>query len=83
MYSVGAGAFGIYAGVLNKLGDKWKSKTDVTQQAIEAVRDYMAFNFIPNYLKGKTGSGSYEWDTTDGRKVVLSIDVIQSSVNKE
>ena len=30
----------IYAGTTNKDGTLWVSKSEVTQQAIEAVRDY-------------------------------------------
>ena len=29
-YHVGCGVFGIYAGTLNKNGDKWRNKSDVT-----------------------------------------------------
>ena len=45
-YHVGCGAFGIYAGTLEpKNKSMWRNKSDVTEEAIEAVRDHMV-----NYL---------------------------------
>ena len=40
-YHVGCGVFGIYAGVLNKKGDKWLHKSDVTDEATSAVAQYL------------------------------------------
>lgn len=40
-YHVGCGCFGIYAGTLNKNGDKWKNKSDVTLEAMGAVAQYL------------------------------------------
>ena len=41
-YHVGCGLAGIYAGVLNpKNQSEWKDKSECTNQAIVAVRDYM------------------------------------------
>ena len=41
-YHVGCGTFGIYAGTLNsKNKSLWQSKTECTDEAINAVRDYM------------------------------------------
>lgn len=39
-YHVGCGIAGIYAGTLNKKGDKWVNKSDVTDEAIKAVAQY-------------------------------------------
>lgn len=39
-YHVGCGFFGIYAGTLKK-PDEWKDKTDVTNEAIDAVLQYL------------------------------------------
>lgn len=39
-YHVGCGIFGIYAGTLNKKGDKWLHKSDVTDEAFNAVAQY-------------------------------------------
>lgn len=41
-YHVGYGAFGIYAGTLNRKNKNlWQSKTECTDEAINAVRDWM------------------------------------------
>ena len=40
-YHVGCGAFAIYAGTLNKKGDTWKEKTNVTNEALSAVAQYL------------------------------------------
>lgn len=40
-YHVGCGAFGIYAGTINKKGDQWVNKTDVTDEALAAVTTYI------------------------------------------
>ena len=39
-YHVGCGAFGIYAGTLDKSGTKWKNKSEVTNEAFCAVAQY-------------------------------------------
>lgn len=51
-YHVGCGIMGIYAGTLNKKGDMWLHKSDVTSEAFNAVAQYclehdeaMNFNF--------------------------------------
>lgn len=36
-YHVGCGAFGIYAGTLNKQKTMWQNKSDVTEEARQAV----------------------------------------------
>lgn len=79
-YHVGAGMFGIYAGTLmpKKEGKPtmWRNKSDVTDEAINAVRDYMIDNCIEE-KKGKT-EGGYEWTRKDGKKVFLMIKVYDS-----
>lgn len=54
-YHVGCGITGIFAGTLNKKKDRWINKSDVTNEAFNAVAQYClehdeAMNF--NY-KGK------------------------------
>lgn len=57
-YHVGCGFFGIYAGILDgKNQNKWKDKTDCTDEAICAVRDYMAQEFIGDFYKPKDNTG--------------------------
>ena len=48
-YHVGCGAFNIYAGVLNKKGDMWNRKSDVTDEACSAVAQYLLIN--DEYMK--------------------------------
>lgn len=43
-YHVGCGVFGIYAGVLNKKGDKWLHKSDVTDECISASAQFLLEN---------------------------------------
>lgn len=43
-YRVGCGAFGIYAGVINKKGDKWLRKSDVTDECIGASAQFLLEN---------------------------------------
>lgn len=46
-YHVGCGAFGIYAGTLEpKNKSLWRNKSDVTEEAIEAVRDHMVMELL-------------------------------------
>lgn len=40
-YHVGCGITGIYAGTLNKAGNMWNNKSDVTDEAIRAVAQYL------------------------------------------
>lgn len=39
-YHVGCGILGIYAGILNKRGNAWLHKSDVTNEAFSAVAQY-------------------------------------------
>lgn len=40
-YHVSCGAFGIYAGIVNKDGTKWKSKTEVTRECLSSAAQYL------------------------------------------
>ena len=40
-YHVGCGIVGIYAGTLNKKGDMWINKSDVTNEATAAVAQFL------------------------------------------
>lgn len=75
-YHVGCGAFGIYAGTLNSR-DKtlWKCKSDCTDEAINAVRDYMIQELLGELDCSKAMSSGYEWTLKDGRVVELRITV--------
>lgn len=43
-YHVGCGITGIFAGTLNKKGDRWINKSDVTDEAFSAVAQYCVNN---------------------------------------
>lgn len=74
-YHVGCGVFGIYAGTLeSKNPNLWRNKSDVTDEAICAVRDYLMGEFI----KGDKTEGGYEWKTKDGRTVRLLLKVVEA-----
>ena len=75
-YHVGCGIAGIYAGTVKKNGKEWKSKSEVTDEAICAVRDW----FMVNKTKDKEQFG-YVWDKKDGGHVTLL--VMESSGSAE
>lgn len=66
-YHVSCGMFGIYAGTIKKNGTEWKDKTCVTDEAIEAVRDWL----VAKAKEEKQGFFGYSWKTKDGKLVVL------------
>ncbi len=43
-YHVGCGITRIFAGTLNKKGDMWVNKSDVTDEAVSAVAQYLLEN---------------------------------------
>ena len=60
-YHVGCGAFGIYAGTLEPRNKSmWRNKSDVTEEAIEAVRDHMVMELLGGFdcSKGHQAAGS-------------------------
>lgn len=62
-YHVGCGAFGIYAGTLNhKNKYMWQNKSEVTDEAIGAVRDYMVNKLLGGFSSPKQISSGYEWN---------------------
>lgn len=70
-YHVGCGLAGIYAGTLKaKKQDEWLNKSLVTEEAIEAVRDYLFMN-----MKSGDTTYGYSWKRKDGRTVELVVRV--------
>lgn len=73
----------IYAGVTNKDETGWLEHTDVTEQAIEAVRDYAVQKLVDKYYKDskenpdceKPTAMSFQWKRKDGAVVTLSVHV--------
>lgn len=78
-YHVGCGAFAIYAGTLNsKNKNLWQNKTECTDEAICAVRDYMVQECLGG-LNGGKFTGGYEWHLKDGRIVELRVTIKEDS----
>lgn len=69
-YHVSMGLFGIYAGIINKKGDKWLDKTDVTDEAINAVAGYMA-----DKVKKGENSFAYALKRSDGKYITLKVEL--------
>ena len=72
-YHVGCGAFAIYAGTL-------QNKTECTDEALGAVRDYMVQECLGG-LHGDKLTGGYEWDMKDGRIVELRVTIKDGDKN--
>ena len=70
-YHVGCGTFGIYAGTLKKNNKEWKDKTECTDEALCAVRDYLYGEAITR----KYSTWGYEWKTKDGKIVELLVKI--------
>lgn len=68
-YHVGCGLAGIYAGTLKKSGDEWLNKSDVTNEAINAVVQHM-------YWKIPEGDNAfaYAFKMRDGKYVRLMVE---------
>lgn len=65
-YHVGCGAFGIYAGTLNSRNkNMWRNKTECTDEAICAVRDYLVQELLGGLDCKKATSSGYEWTLED------------------
>lgn len=70
-YHVGCGITGIFAGTLNSRNKNlWQNKSSVTDEAIDAVRDYMRSELKDGEIKR-----AYEWTLKKGGKVRLILEV--------
>ena len=70
-YHVAAGLAGIYAGITKPNAHEWSRKSDVTDEAINAVRDYMR-----GVAEGEGKDRlAYYWTTKDGKTVTLTLTV--------
>ena len=81
-YHVGCGCFGIYAGTLQK-PNMWRNKSDVTDEALGAVRDYMVQECLGGMDCSKATNGGYAWTLKDGRTVELRVSILEDSKSKE
>lgn len=76
-YHVGCGAFGIYAGTLNRKDKNlWQSKTECTDEAINAVRDWMINELLGGFDCRKRTEDAYIWELKDGRTIELRIKIM-------
>ena len=74
-YHIGCGAFGIYAGTLNSRNKSlWQNKSECTDEAMNAVRDYMVQELLGGF-DGDKATGAYEWTLKDGRVVELRVSI--------
>ena len=71
-YHVGCGAFAIYAG----------NKTECTDEAIDAVRDYMVRECLGGFDCSKAKSGGWSWKLKDGRTVELIVSIKGDNENE-
>lgn len=64
----------IYAGTVNKRGDKWVNKSVVTDECLVAVRDH----FIHIMQKEETKEVGYRWTLSDGNAIELTVKVLEN-----
>ena len=77
-YHVGCGAFAIYAGTLNpKNKSLWKNKSECTDEARNAVRDYMFHELLGGFKCSKASTSGYEWTLQNGQKIELRISIYE------
>ena len=75
-YHIGCGKFGIYAGTSNSKNKYlWQNKTECTDEAINAVRDYMVQECLGGFECSKSTSSGYKWTLKDGRIVELWVSI--------
>ena len=73
-YHVACGMAGIYAGTVKANGEEWRNKSLVTDEAINAVRD-----FLFDELHGNCGTNSREWTRKDGKTVTLTLEIKEAA----
>ena len=76
-YHIGCGCFGIYAGTLQN-PNMWRNKSEVTDEAIGAVRDYMVQECLGGLDCSKAANGGYAWTLKDGRTVELRVSIFEA-----
>lgn len=75
-YHVGCGLAEIYAGILKKNNTEWRTKSPVTEEAINAVRDYL-------FIRIKDGDSSfgYSWDLNSDLTIDLLVKITEKRKN--
>lgn len=72
-YHVGCGAFGIYAGTLNKKKDRWQNKSEVTEEATHAVVQYVK----QEMMLDKKSTRTDEFTFIDGSVMRVTYEVLK------
>lgn len=80
-YHIGCGITAIFAGTLNKDKTLWRTKSPCTDEAIEAVRDYMVQHELGG-LNSKKQAAGYAWTLKDGRTLELMVRVCDKEENE-
>ena len=78
-YHIGCGLMGIYAGTIRgKIGKDgngaWYRKTLCTDEALEAVRDYIVQECLGG-LSSEKKNGGFSWNLKDGREICLMVTI--------
>ena len=71
-YHVGCGAFGIYAGTVNKKGDMWLNKSEVTEEATHAVIQYVKQKMLLDKKSTRTDKFTF----VDGSMMHVTYEVL-------
>ena len=79
-YHVGVGLNGIYAGTLNKAKTLWQNKSEVTDEAIEAVAEYIIR--MADLRPGGNESAGLTWTRTNGTAIRLDCTITASEEGK-
>lgn len=72
-YHVGCGAFGIYAGTLNKEKDRWQNKSEVTEEATHAVIQHVK----QEMMLEKKSTRTDEFTFIDGSVMRVTYEVLK------
>lgn len=72
-YHVGCGAFGIYAGTLNKKKDRWQNKSEVTEEATHAVIQHVK----QEMMLEKKSTRTDEFTFVDGSVMRVTYEVLK------
>ena len=70
----------IFAGTINKKGDKWVNNSDVTDEALVAVRDH--FMAVKAAQEDNPEAVGYQWQLSDGHTITLKL-TLDEAVAKE
>ena len=70
----------LFAGTINKKGDKWVNKSEVTEETLAAVRDF--FYDLKSKQEDNPPVVGYRWNFDNGMKIVLQL-VVEEGPKEE